>query len=149
MNRSILVGLALVVALGGCAHQRPASTPDFAQLEQRWMDALAEKRVAELEQLVASDFTIVGAGSTADDPVGDRATWLSNAVRFPWPRHEVRNVRARILGDAAVVHALLLADYPPHSITPEGGRLTFVVTDVWVWRDGRWQVTSRHSNLSR
>lgn len=141
--------VVLVLTAAGCADQQSPPTTDFAALEQRWMDALAEKRATELEQLLASDFTIVGAGSTPGDFVGDREAWLANAKRFPWPRHEVRNVTSRVLGSVAVVHAILQAEYPPQSITREGGKVAFLVTDVWVWRDGRWQVTNRHSNLSR
>src|SRR5688572_32608822 len=107
MLRSLFVCLALAVGSSDCVRPQPDSAADFPELEQRWMDALAGKNVTVLEQLLASDFTIVGAGSTADDLATDRAAWLSNAVKFPWPRHEVRNVRARNLGDSAVVHAVL------------------------------------------
>ena len=111
------------------------------------MDALAKKDAAKLEATLAPEFTIVGVGSTADDRVGDRAGWLRLSGRRPWPRHEVKIVKVNRLDRTAVVHCVLTAEYPPNSITAKGGLITFLVTDVWVERGGRWQVLSRHSSL--
>jgi hypothetical protein len=149
MKTPAVISVVLLLALGACGRTAPPAVADFEALEQRWMDALAERQMSDLEQLLASDFTIIGVGSTPDDLVSDRAGWLANATRFPWPRHTVRHVRTKLLRDTAVVHGVLAADYPPQSITPEGGRMTFLITDVWVWRDGRWQVTTRHSSIGR
>ena len=54
----------------------------------------------------------------------------------------------RPLGQATVVQAVLTATFPPRSITPEGGEITFLVTDTWVEREGRWQVVARHASMA-
>lgn len=128
----------------------PPAATDFALLEREWMDALARRDAATLERLLAEEFFITGVGSTAADPVGRREEWLANAARYPWPPHEIADVRVARLGEAgdvAVVKFVLAGDYPPQSLSRAGGRLVFLVTDVWVWRDGRWQVAARHSSF--
>jgi len=111
------------------------------------MGALAKKDMAKLETILAPEFTIVGAGSTANEMVGDRANWLKFAVRFSWPRHEVKIIKVHNFERMAVVHCILTAEFPPQSITAKGGLINFLVTDTWVKREGRWQVLSRHASL--
>jgi len=132
---------------------QPAAPGDdvaaFTRLELQWMDALAAKDQAALESLLAPEFSIVGVGSTVDDFTSDRASWLRLAVARPWPKHEVRHVKVTRVGETAVVQLVLSGTYPPKSLTQEGGKLDFLVTDVWARRQGTWQVVSRHSSLPR
>ncbi len=121
----------------------------FGRLERQWMDALAAKDEPTLQRMLAPEFTIVGVGSTADDLAGDRASWLRVGLARPFPPHEVTHVRVTRAGDVAVVQCVLTADYPPKSLTPEGGRVQFLTTDVWVKRGSDWQVLTRHSSLPR
>ena len=85
---AIALAFALLIAAGSL----PAQTPEerFQQLEQGWMDALSAQDTAALERVLAAEFTIIGAGSTAAEPPGSRAVWLANAMRHRWPRHAVR-----------------------------------------------------------
>ncbi len=126
-----------------------ADVEEFTRLELQWMDALAAKDEPTLQRILAPEFTIIGAGSTADDVVADRASWMKVALSRPFPKHAVTRVRVTRTGDVAVVQCVLTADYPPKSLTPEGGRLQFLTTDVWVKRASGWQVLTRHSSLPR
>ena len=145
-----ILQLAALVALTDTAPLPAQESADlrFLRLEQAWMDALAAQDTVHLQRTLAVEFTILGAGSTADQAVGTRAEWLANAARFQWPRHTVRLLGVRPLGKATVVQAVLTATYPPRSITPEGGEITFLVTDTWVERAGRWQAVARHASLA-
>lgn len=105
-----------------------------------------------LEKLLSPSFTIIGAGSTSDNPVTDRALYLCNALRFSWPRREVRVLEVQLLGDVAVVRCVWRGEAPPPSDVipipvPEGGAFEFLLTDVWVRRDEEWQVVARHSSI--
>ena len=144
-----LVGLLLLAVSVQSGTSLSSDVTQFTQLETKWMDALAAKDTATLEQILAKEFSIIGVGSTASDIVGDRANWLRLAVARPFPKHDITDVRVTRAGDVAVVQCLLTADYPPKSLTPEGGRVQFLTTDVWVQREGRWQVLTRHSSLPR
>lgn len=142
----LVAGLSAAPTLSAQSAE-PTGT-DFLALEQGWMDALSAQDTAALQQVLAAEFTIIGAGSTADEPPASRERWLGNAMRFRWPRHTVRLLGVRRLGESAVVQAVLTATYPPRSITPEGGLIAMLVTDTWVERDGRWQVVARHSSVA-
>ena len=137
----------LVTASASAGEPRIAREGRFGALESKWMDALADKNVAVLEQLLADEFTIIGAGSSIEDPIATRKQWLAVGLERPFPRHAVRVLSVHELKGAAVVHAILTAEYPPMPWIPEGGTLNFLVTDTWVYRDGRWQVVARHSSL--
>lgn len=125
-----------------------ALAPEIQAAEAAWASALVARDVAALDRLLAAEFTITGVGSTADDPVGNKAEWLENAQRYPWPPHAVLDPRVvSVTPDVALIKCLWRGTYPPESLTPQGGELTFLMTDLWVRRDGRWQVAARHSSL--
>ncbi len=140
--------MALLTALPAFA-DKPSITPEeqFLQLELKWMDALAEKDVAVLEKTLATEFTIIGVGSTAEDAIGTRQEWLEVGLKRSFPKHQVRILKVHQLSKVAVVHGVLTADYPPMPWAPKGGTLSFLITDTWVHRDERWQVVARHSSL--
>ena len=147
MNLVVSIAVALTLALQSAPAASDVS--EFTRLELQWMDALAAKDEATLQALVAPEFRIIGAGSTVDELTADRASWLRVGLARPFPRHEVSHVKVTRLADVAIVQFVLSGTYPPRSLTPEGGRLDFLTTDVWARRDGRWQVVSRHSSLPR
>ncbi len=139
----------LALALGAQPGASASDVAEFTRLEQQWMDALASQDEATLQKIVAKEFTIIGAGSTPDDLAADRASWMRVALLRSFPKHEITNLRVTRVGDLAIVQCVLTGVYPPKSLTPEGGTLTFLTTDVWATRNGAWQVVSRHSSLPR
>lgn len=148
MRQSLSVMLLLVVSAAGLfAADEPSAEEQFRQLELVWMNALAEKNSEVLEATLAPEFSIIGARSTADDPIGSRENWLAVAMKHPWPRHEVKVLRVTRIHDTAIVQAILSATYPPSPFAPQGGPVSFLVTDTWVKRADAWQVVSRHSSF--
>ena len=145
---AVMLSMGLL-AMGPAFASDPAASAEerFRALELKWMDALAGKDTGVLEQVLAEEFTIIGAGSPLGDPVATRRQWLDVGLKRPFPKHAVRVLSVHELGNVAVVHCILTADYPPMPWKPEGGTLDFLVTDTWVNRDGRWQVVARHSSL--
>jgi len=130
----------------------PAAVPsaeEFQRRETAWAQALANKDAAALERLLAPEFFITGVGSTIEDPVGGRAEWLQSVAKYPWPVHAVADVRVAAVGDTAVVKCVWSGIYPANSLTPEGGVLQLLITDVWVRRGDDWIVLARHTSLPR
>jgi hypothetical protein len=119
----------------------------FHQREVAWMNALADKDAQALESVLAPEFSIIGATSSLEDPVGSREEWLSIGLKRPFPRHEVEILAVTTVGDMAVVQAVLSATYPPSPFAPEGGPVSFLVTDTWARRSGNWQVVTRHASF--
>ncbi len=170
-----VLALAAVSWAAGCARERPAEPapvvapapvapapvpPEapppvvataevFSRLESEWATALTDKDRAALERLLAPEFLITGVGSTIEDPVGGRDEWLGNVEKYPWPRHDVSDVRLAATGEAVVVKCVWSGVYPPNSLTSEGGVLRLLVTDVWIRQAGDWVVLARHTSLPR
>jgi len=140
--------LALALTLTAQPGAPASDVEQFTRLERQWMDALEAKDEATLHKIVAQEFTIVGTGSTPDEMVTDRASWMRVALLRPFPKHEVTNLRVTRVGDVAIVQCVLTGVYPPKSLTQEGGTLTFLTTDVWANLGGAWQVMSRHSSVA-
>ena len=115
---------------------------EVEQAEREWMDAAFRRDMAACERYLAEEFTMV----TSRGSLTDRAQWLVNArdhsratepAQFP-------DLRVRVYADAALVTSRSLmagATFRGQAWSPEN-----YITDVWVRRDGRWQVVRRHSS---
>jgi ketosteroid isomerase-like protein len=146
MRHSVLYLLA-ALALAGCSTMTLPPPTDFAVLEQQFMDAGTDKNYAQLEKMLAPDFTIIRVNYDPNEPIASKETWIKNLMNMSRPRYQVSDVRVKQHVHSALVHVLLKAEYPPNVITKEGGHLEFTVSDMWNWKDGRWQLTNRHSSL--
>jgi ketosteroid isomerase-like protein len=112
----------------------------LVDLQHEWMDAWRRDDRARLEEILAPEFTLTSART---DRLVDRAEWLrlldtTRGVSFAYS-----DVHVQVFGDAAVVKSRLT------QVATVGGQpwnATFMLTDVWVRREGRWQVVSRHSS---
>lgn len=149
MKTLILLFAAQLVLSTGPIHEQGAPEEEFLRLEQEWTDALARSDSVVLERLLSPHFTLTGVGSTVDNPVVDRARYLRNSLRLTWPRREIRIVDVHLLGDTAVVRCIWRGTEPPAFRTPvpEGEIYEFLITDVWVRSDAKWQVLARHASL--
>lgn len=111
--------------------------------ERRWMDALVAKDAAGCERLLAPEYslTTIGLGPAGRMP---RARWLE--VLPDYDIHETRIEEGRVLAydDAAVFQGRIFQRASAMGSDRSG---VFLTTDVWVRRDGRWQVVARHTSL--
>lgn len=114
----------------------------FLKLEQDWMTAVGKHDKDTLSQLTADEFTLTSAYSTGERVTRDQ--FLSQAGQVNGLEFTYENFQARIYGDVAVVKTRLKSSYGAGE-EHRGG--DFLVTDIWVNRDGRWQMVARHSSL--
>ena len=144
LNLSIAFGSLLLASVLTHAQETPGQQTNAAEqelitLSTQWMGALERKDRAMLERFLADDFFITAPG---DVEKTDRSEWLKNAMELDWSSLEYHNFRVNIYGDTAVVTALLDFKVTGGLGIPIGSDAQ--VTDVWVKRNGRWQVTARH-----
>lgn len=132
----------MVVVLCSVAYAAPcpAGQPDRAALikaEQDWAQALEHRDTATLACILADEFEDA-------DPFGalsDRSTVLARTEKNPGSRHKLSDMHARVYGDVGYVRGLATA------LTAEGRTKTIVrFTDVYVYRDGRWQCVAGHES---
>lgn len=136
----------LCLALGSCQAEEQNR---IRMLEAEWADALENKDLERLDALLAAEYrlTFVDAWpgpADAEKPEVDRARWLENTRGMSFGLIEMHDLKVMPLGNNVAIARLrmVLNDW---RMGDEKLPSTYDVTDVWVRRDGRWQVVNRIS----
>jgi ketosteroid isomerase-like protein len=110
-------------------------------LEREWCDALCSKDMDRLRNLVHPDFMLIGTRSTGPFMMG-RDEWL-DAIQ----RREVQSIDIDVR-DATVLDQVMVGTVQARWRLKYLNRIIedcVVLTDVWVFDEGRWQALRRHS----
>jgi ketosteroid isomerase-like protein len=119
---------------------REASERSLLALERKWMGALQQRDASALSQLISDDFTLVSPRLVVAP--GDREKYFQHAMHdLSVTSYEFEGLTVRLYGRAAVVGGRLKQSA---SVAGEDWGGNYLFTDVWVSRDGTWQVVSRH-----
>ncbi len=104
-------------------------------LNRDYINAVQQGDVARFDQILAEDFLC----SNPDGSLADKAQFLAQTARpVTISGLEADDVRIRVLGDIAIIHAR--TSYRTADGTERHGRYT----DVWARRQGRWLAVSAH-----
>ena len=105
------------------------------QLNRDYITSVQKSDVRRFDEILAEDFLC----SNPDGSLVDRAGFLVQTARpVTITNLEARDVRIRILGDVAIIHART-------TYTMADGRVASGrYTDVWARRQGRWLAVSAH-----
>jgi regulator of RNase E activity RraA/ketosteroid isomerase-like protein len=107
---------------------------ELTRLNALYVDSVAQASAAQFEAILATDFLC----SNPDGSLVDRAQFLAQIARAPKVKIELSDVRIRVAGDTAIIHAMT-------TFTLAGGQTgRGRYTDVWSKRDGRWLAVSAH-----
>jgi ketosteroid isomerase-like protein len=105
------------------------------QLNQSYLDSVRDGDVERFRQLLADDFQ----ASTPAGEILNKTQFLERtAAPTTLRRFESEDIRIRILGDVAIIHAA--TSYT--SLNGVDGRGRY--TDDWQKRDGAWVCVSAH-----
>jgi ketosteroid isomerase-like protein len=105
------------------------------QLNRHYIRSVQESDVRWFNDTLSDDFL----NTNPDGSLVDRAGFLKQiAPPCPVKNLDVTDVRIRILGDVALIHARTI--YTKGDGQPGAGRYT----DVWARRDGRWVCVAAH-----
>lgn len=122
---------------------REAAEKALTALERKWMDSLRQRDASALSQLISDDFTLVSPRLVV--AAGDRDKYFQHAMReLNLTSYEFEALKVRLYGRTAVVTGRLKQSA---NIAGEDWGGNYLFTDVWVSRDGAWQVVSRHASL--
>jgi ketosteroid isomerase-like protein len=104
-------------------------------LNRTYIRSVQTSDIQRFKEILADDFLC----SLPDGSLVDRACFLERSAVPPAVSNlEVHDVRLRLLGDVAIVHART-------TFTVQNGRAgSGRYTDVWVRRGGRWLAVSAH-----
>jgi ketosteroid isomerase-like protein len=115
--------------------QQLADHDTLWRLNENFVRSVEQSDVGYFEQALAEDFL----NSNPDGSLVDRAAFLAQIARPAMISDlEAHDVRIRLLGDIAIIHAQ--TTYKRADGREGAGRYT----DVWARREGRWQCVSAH-----
>jgi len=110
-------------------------------VERQWRDALCAKDMDQLRLLVHPRFVLIGTRSTGPFTM-NREEWL-DAIQ----RRELVTIDLKV-GDALILDQVMIGTVQAKWRVKYLGREIddcVLLTDVWVFDDGRWRVVRRHS----
>ena len=110
-------------------------------LERQWCDALCSRDMERLRALVHPDFMLIGTRSSGPFMMG-RDEWL-DAIQ----RRDVQAIDIEVK-DATVLEQVMVGTVQARWRLKYLNRVIedcVVLTDVWVYDEGRWQALRRHS----
>lgn len=110
-------------------------------LENEWRDALCTKDLDHLRALVHPDFVLIGTRSSGPFTMG-RDEWL-DAIQ----KREVDTIHLEVT-DATTLDQVMVGTIKAKWRLKYLGRLIedcVLLTDVWVFDEGRWRALRRHS----
>jgi len=105
------------------------------QLNRDYISSVQNSDVRRFDEILAEDFLC----SNPDGSLVDRAGFLVQTARpVTISNLEARDVKIRIMGDVAIIHARTTYTMP------DGRAASGRYTDVWARRNGRWLAVSAH-----
>jgi uncharacterized protein (TIGR02246 family) len=149
MNR-LRIGTALLslfVSLTVFAQNRPTTTAEedpaaaVRALEREWLDAYEKRDVAAMERIVADDFVIYFDDGDSQSKA-DILAMLVRGAGKPSPAFTTDDVVARVYGDTVILTGRVVTRQKRADGTMSESASRY--TDVYVRRNGRWQVASSH-----
>ena len=112
-----------------------ADVTTLLQLNRDYITSVQTSDVRRFDEILAEDFLC----SNPDGSLVDRAGFLAQTARpVTIANREAHDVRVRIIGDVALIHAR--TTYTMADGRPGSGRYT----DVWARRQGRWLAVAAH-----
>ena len=119
------------------------STEDeLVALEHEWTRAIVDNDMDTLERIVGEEYTLAANNFPGGRTRLGRQEWMDTVPAYEVHFYELAGVVVHDYEDAAVVLAELELRA---TVRGEDRSGSFTVTDVWVKREGRWQVVARSS----
>ena len=115
---------------------------ELVALEHEWAQAIVENDMDTLERIVGQEYTLAANNFPGGRTRFGRQEWMDTVPTYEVHSYAFANVVVHAYEDAAVVLADLELSATVRGEDRSGG---FAVTDVWVKREGRWQVVARSS----
>lgn len=113
-------------------------TTIITEKEKEWMDAWIEKDVKKFNDILADDFLL----SSARGIFMTKQEWIKGAIGpFTCENFQWKEIKVRSYENVAVVNSIT---FQKANVGEQDWSGDFIVTDVWVNKNGKWQVVARH-----
>lgn len=114
------------------------------EAEQQWNAAILRRDVSAAKQFMAPEYQLlvgIEGRNLARYPLD---VWLTALPNYVIHRQAIHDLHVSLWGDVAVATLAYSQDAEPWNGRDISGN--FMITDVWVFRNGRWLVAERHSS---
>jgi ketosteroid isomerase-like protein len=143
MQRSLLVAIIAMFAVVAIRAQAPsAAEKDLIKLENDWSTAWQKKDAAFLQKLFADEYLSTGSSGATYSKAQDLANLTSEGTSLT--SFALTDLKVHVYGDTAVVTGLNTTKSTFKGKDDSGA---YRFTDVFVKRDGRWQVVATQGTL--
>jgi uncharacterized protein (TIGR02246 family) len=119
---------------------------ELLKVEREWLDAYLKRDAAAIDRIEANDFVITHADGRMMTKADEIASLKKPAPAGPGPTFMTSDTKVRVYGDAAVLTGKFIQK-GVYGDGPKKGQEYNIqqrYTDVYVKRDGRWQVVASH-----
>jgi ketosteroid isomerase-like protein len=111
----------------------------FFDLETKWMNAWKNKDETTARKIISDDFTLTSGLSTGE--LTNKETWIEHAFHgFDCKSFSFDSIKVRVYGNTALLNIWW------HQVATINGKDwsgAALLTDVWVKKNGEWQVVAR------
>lgn len=134
----VVLLLSLHAGAADCPKNQPKTQAALLELEQSWADALSRKDAATVACMVADEFE----DADVDGSLRTRSQMLAGIPQRKPRTNRLTEMRAHVEGNFAFVRGL-------NQVLDPDGKLVARVrfTDIFTYRDGRWQALAGHETL--
>jgi len=111
----------------------------FFDLEIKWMNAWKNKDEATARKIMSDDFLLTGALTHGE--LTNKETWIEHAFHgFDCKSYSIDSIKVRVYGNTALLNLWWRQVATINGKDWSGNSL---LTDVWVEKNGEWQVVGR------
>ena len=126
------------------AQQKDARVVAIEKMERLWNDAILRRDVDSAADFLAPEYRLVIGVEGQSLQVIPRELWLSALPRYVIHGHEITDMHVSVWNDLAVATLAITQAAEPLNGRDISGN--FLITDIWVLRNGKWLVAERHSS---
>jgi ketosteroid isomerase-like protein len=132
------LALALSALAADCPKNQPKTEAALIELEQNWAAALGRKDAAAVACMVADEFE----DADVDGSLHTRSQMLEHIPNRKAGVNHLSEMRAHVEGNSGYTRGLA-------TLVDASGKVVARVrfTDVFTYRDGRWQALAGHESL--
>ena len=113
---------------------------EFVPLYYRWMEAIQRNDLEALDGILGEEYIYTASGQGRHS----REDWMNTLKMYDIHQFDFLSIEIHDYGDMVVAFPHYHQEASVNGSQRSGD---FLITDVWVKRDGRWQVVARSSIL--
>jgi ketosteroid isomerase-like protein len=132
--------LAFIVQIPTMAQSPGDAKENLITIQKQWADARVKPDIAYLERLYAKEFRVHTMDGAVASRADDIAMFKEGRIKPDFVRDEDMNVS--VYGEVGIVTGIenVGGTYPAGPLKAQKAELSLRFTNVFVHRDGRWQL---------